>query len=119
METVHRKLGRRRGVLKGRPQNRGADLREDTFWKSGCGPERTRSLSARDPSIGELNLGMVGKRPLVSRGRAAALEGWVAARWWETVNPPTPGTKWNWSVKSVREVTGWSTRGWTGISLES
>lgn len=88
METVHRKLGRRRGVLKGRPQNRGADLREDTFWKSGCGPERTRSLSARDPSIGELNLGMVGKRPLVSRGRAAALEGWVAARWWETVNPP-------------------------------
>lgn len=90
METVHWKHGRRRGVLKGRPQNRGANLREDTFRKSGCGPERTRSLSARDPSIGELNLGMVGKRPLVSRGLAAALEGWVAARWWETVNLPPP-----------------------------
>lgn len=67
-------------VLKGRPQNRGVDLREDTSRKSGCGAERTRILSARKPSIGESDLGMVGKGPLVSRERATALEGWVASR---------------------------------------
>lgn len=78
METVDRKHGGRRGVLKGRPQNRGVDPREDTSRKSGCGAERFRILSARDP------WGMVGKGTLVSRGRAAALERWVAARWWKT-----------------------------------